>query len=208
MTGLFESYIDTPVYMDLRALSRMLGESPQINSAQLRVDPAERSAFLAAVKATPRISAVSYRDAGIRNFRETLGRTIYIFVGFFVVFSCTLAFGVVYNSVRIALSERARELATLRVLGFTRKEIAYVLLGEVGVLALVALPLGSAVGIALAWYLSEKFSTELFRVPLVIEARTLGISAITILGTALVCAALVRRRLDRLDLIAVLKTRE
>ena len=208
VTGLFESYIDTPVYMDLRALGRMLGESPQVNTAQLRVDPAERAAFLAAVKATPRISAVSYREAGIRNFRETLGRTIYIFVSFFVVFSCTLAFGVVYNSVRIALSERARELATLRVLGFTRKEIAYVLLGEVGILALLALPLGCAIGIALAWYLSERFSTELFRVPLVIDAQTLGVCMVTILGTALVCAALVRRRLDRLDLIAVLKTRE
>ena len=137
-----------------------------------------------------------------------MGETIYIFVSFFTVFACTLAFGVVYNSVRIALSERARELATLRVLGFTRLEIAYLLLGEIGVVTLFSLPLGVGAGILLAWYLSLKFATELFRVPLVIEEATLGLAAAIILATTLACALLVRRRLDRLDLIAVLKTRE
>jgi putative ABC transport system permease protein len=208
VAGVFESYIDAPIYMEARALSRFLGESPQVNLAQLRIDGTEKAAFFAAVKETPMISAVSFRSATIASFRATVGETIYIFVTFFAVFSCTLAFGVVYNSVRIALSERARELATLRVLGFTRLEIAYVLLGEIGIITVLSLPLGVAAGIGLAWYISKKFATELFRVPLVINDATLGISAAAIIATALVCALLVRRRLDRLDLIAVLKTRE
>ena len=208
VAGLFDSYIDAPLYMEASVLSRFLGESPQVNLAQVRIDPARKKQFFEAVKKTPAISAVSFRSANITSFRQTVGETIYIFVSFFTAFACTLAFGVVYNSVRIALSERARELATLRVLGFTRLEIAYVLLGEIGVLTFVALPLGGAIGIALAWYLSRQFATELFRVPLVVEESTLGLAAVIIIATALACALLVRRRLDRLDLIAVLKTRE
>ncbi|MEJ2026365.1 MAG: ABC transporter permease, partial [Limibacillus sp.] len=142
VAGLFDSYIDAPLYMEAGVLSRFLGESPQVNLAQVRIDPARKKQFFQAVKKTPAISAVNFRSANITSFRQTVGETIYIFVSFFTVFACTLAFGVVYNSVRIALSERARELATLRVLGFTRLEIAYVLLGEIGVLTFVALPLG------------------------------------------------------------------
>ena len=208
VTATFESYVDTPVYMDLQALSRFLQESRQANLAHLTLDAARRQDFLAAVKETPRVSAVSFRSAMVSNFQETLGRTIFIFVAFFILFSCTLAFGVVYNAVRIALSERARELATLRVLGFTRLEIAYVLLGEVGILTVLSLPLGALIGVGLAWYLSEQFATELFRVPLVVKPATLGLAASVILATALASAALVKRQLDRLDLIAVLKTRE
>lgn len=131
-----------------------------------------------------------------------------IFVSFFIVFSCALAFGVTYNAARIALSERGRELATLRVLGFTRAEISYLLLGEIALLALAALPLGCLVGRGLAGLIVAAFETELYRVPFVVDASTYGWAmVVTILATA-VSALLVRRRVDRLDLIAVLKTRE
>ena len=142
------------------------------------------------------------------TFYETLAQTLLIFIGFFVVFACTLAFGVTYNAARIALSERGRELATLRVLGFTRREISYILLGEIGFLTFVALPLGAGIGWLLARWLVRAFQTELYRVPFVLEPSTFGWAILGGFLATLASVLLVRRRLGRLDLIAVLKTRE
>jgi len=117
-------------------------------------------------------------------------------------------FGLVYNSTRITLSERGRELATLRVLGFTRAEISYILLGEVGLLIAMALPIGCVLGYSLSWIIVSAFETELFRVPLVIQPSTYGKAIIIALAATAFSALLVRKRLDRLNLIKVLKTRE
>ena len=121
-----------------------------MTSVHLRVDPQQRDAFFRELKRTPQVASLTLRDAAVQTFHETMARTLLIYVSFFVVFSCALAFGVTYNTARIALSERGRELATLRVLGFTRAEISYILIGETGVLTLVALPLGAACGYVLA----------------------------------------------------------
>jgi putative ABC transport system permease protein len=183
-------------------------ERPSVNGAHLLVDETREDALFAELKELPQVAAVTLRRAAVDKFHDTMAETLMIFVSFFTVFACALAFGVVYNSGRIALSERGRELATLRVLGFTRFEVSYILLGEAALLAFVALPLGCIVGYQLAWLISKTFETELFRVPLAIQASTFGISALIGLVATAVSAALVRRRLDRLDLIAVLKTRE
>ncbi len=113
-----------------------------------------------------------------------------------------------YNATRIALSERGRELATLRVLGFTRGEISYLLLGEAALLILVAMPLGCLAGVGLVWIMTEAMETELFRVPFTIPPDAFGKAVLIALAAGVAAAALVRRRLDRLDLVAVLKTRE
>ncbi|WNK01452.1 FtsX-like permease family protein [Thalassospiraceae bacterium LMO-JJ14] len=204
----FEAYIDTPIYMHLDALSRLLLESRQVNWIHVRVDAAERAAFLSALKETPRLSAVSFRESGITIFRDTIEKNIMVFIGFYTLFSCSLAFGVIYNTLRIALAERSRELATLRVLGFNRAEISYILLGETGILTFAALPVGVGCGYLLSEYIAEKFSTELFRVPLVVHDATAGLAAVGVLGTVVICALVIRRRLDKLDMIEVLKTRE
>jgi putative ABC transport system permease protein len=204
----FETYIGSPAYMDIAELNRLLREPPSVNAVHLRVDPRERDRLFRALKAVPQVSAVTLRDAAIDTFRATMARTLLIFVSFFVAFSCALAFGVTYNTARIALSERGRELATLRVLGFTRAEISYILLGETGVLALVALPLGLVSGYALARALVQGLQTELFRVPFVITSPTYGWALLVGIAATAASALLVRRRLDRLDLIGVLKTRE
>ena len=137
-----------------------------------------------------------------------MAETHMIIVSFFILFSCALAYGVTTTAARIALSERGRELATLRVLGFRRSEISYILLGEIAFLTLLALPLGCLIGWLLAMLIVVNFETELYRVPFVIEPSTFAISMIvTTLATA-GSAFLVRRRIDRLDLIEVLKTRE
>jgi len=127
---------------------------------------------------------------------------------FNVLFSGVIAFGVVYNAARISLSERSRELASLRVLGFTRAEISLILLGELGTILLVAVPAGLLLGYGLAALVVLAFDTELYRIPLVVSPRTFGFAAATTVVAALISALVVRRRLDRLDLVAVLKTRE
>ena len=205
---LFETYIGTPAYMEIDALNRLLGEGPSIEYVHLRLDDTQRAALFAEIKELPQVAAVTLRRAAVDTFHDTMGETLLIYVSFFVAFACSLAVGVVYNSARIALSERGRELATLRVLGFSQAEISYLLLGEVALLTFVSLPLGCLLGYGLAWSLTAAYETELYRVPLIIEASTYGVAVAITLAATGACAALVRRRVDRLDLIAVLKTRE
>jgi putative ABC transport system permease protein len=204
----FETYIGSPAYMDIRALDRLMRERPSVTAVHLRVDRNRRAELFRELKTLPRVSSITVKDAAVQTFRETLAETITIFVSFFIVFACALAFGVTYNAARISLSERGRELATLRVLGFTRAEISYILLGEVALLTFVALPLGCGLGFALASLIVRAFETELYRVPLVVLASTYGWAMAIGLAATAVSAFLVRRRVDRLDLIAVLKTRE
>ena len=208
VVGVFETYIGIPAFIDLATLNRLLKERPSLEYANLLVDDAARPALYAGLKAMPEISAVMLREAAISTFHDTLAETLLIYISFFAMFACTLGFGVVYNSTRIALSERGRELATLRVLGFSRAEISYILLGEVALLIFIGLPLGCLAGQGLAWLMTTAFETELYRVPLVIELSTYGTAVLVALLATAASAALVRRRLDRLDLVAVLKTRE
>jgi putative ABC transport system permease protein len=207
VAGVFETYIGSPAYIEYRALARMLHERASVTNVHLSVDANAQRTLLGELRTLPGLSAITLKQAAIQTFDETMAETIMIFVSFFVVFSCALAFGVTYNAARVALSERGRELATLRVLGFTRAEISYLLLGEIALLTLLALPLGCLEGRALARLIVAGFETELYRVPFVVDASTYACAMIvTVLATA-VSAFLVRRRLDRLDLIAVLKTR-
>ncbi len=208
VAGLFETYLGTPAYMDMSALNRLMHERPLASQVHLVVDPEREAELYRALKEIPAVSGVMIREAAIGKFRETLAETMYIFISFFAAFACMLSFGVAYNTTRVALSERGRELATLRVLGLSRLEISYILLGEVALLVLFGLPLGCAVGSALSWLISDRFETELYRVPLVLEPATFGWAIGIALAAMVFSALLVRRRLDRLDLIAVLKTRE
>jgi len=208
VAGTFETYIGSPAYMDIRALNRLMLERPSVTAVHLRADSAARAALFRELKSLPRVSAVTVKESAVQTFRDTMAETIMIFVSFFIAFSCALAFGVTYNAARISLSERGRELATLRVLGFTRAEISYILLGEIALLTFVAMPLGCVAGFALASLIVRAFETELYRVPLVVLASTYAWSMVIGLAATAVSALLVRRRVDRLDLIAVLKTRE
>jgi putative ABC transport system permease protein len=208
VAGTFETYIGSPAYIEQHALARLLRESQTVSAMHLRVDSLQLPALLAELKALPRLSAVSLRAANIQMFDETMARTLTIFVSFFIVFSCALAVGVTYNAARIALSERGREFATLRVLGFTRAEISYLLLGEIALLAVIALPLGCFIGRLLARLIVAGFKTELYRVPFVLEGSSYAWAMLITMAATTLSAALVRRRMDRLDLIAVLKTRE
>jgi putative ABC transport system permease protein len=208
VAAVFDTYLGTPAYMDIGALNRLMLEGPTISGAYLLVDPSKAASLYRELKDTPAVAAVTLRSAAVGTFRDTLAETIMFMITFYIVFGGLLAFGVVYNSARIALSERARELASLRVVGFTRFEVSYILLGELLLLTLVALPLGCGIGYLLSWGMSEAMKTELYRVPLLIERSTYGIAMLVVIVAAIASCAIVRWRIDRLDLIAVLKTRE
>jgi putative ABC transport system permease protein len=208
VVDLFETYIGIPAYMDLAALNRLMRDRPMMSGAQVRIDPAKEAVLFAKLKQTPQVAAVTLRRSLVESFDETMAETIMIFITFFIGFAGTLAFGVAYNSGRIALSEQGRELATLRVLGFSIGEVSYILLGEVLLLIIIGLPLGCLAGYGLAWTIASAFDTELYRVPFFIETATFGTAIVITLAATTASLVIVRRRLQKLDLIAVLKTRE
>ena len=208
VTTLFETLIAMPVYMDIDALNRLLEERPSLDYANLLVDGSAEPELFERLKTLPRIGAIMLKRAAVDSFYHTIGEQMLIYTGIFALFAAALGFGVTYNTTRIALSERARELATLRVLGFTRGEISYILLAEISLLVAAALPLGCLAGFGLTELISWLLDTELFRIPVVIAPATYGYAVVLTLVAAAVSAALVRRRIDRLDLIRVLKTRE
>ncbi len=197
-----------PAFINVDALNRMLKERPSAEYVNILVDRRYEPSFHARLKELPLVSAVMLREAAIDSFYDTIVEHIMVFITLFSVLACALGFGVAYNAARIAVSERGRELATLRVLGFSRGEISYILLGEVGLLIVIALPLGCLLGRGLSELMAAAFNTELFRIPLMIEASTYGLSIVIALGATLMSALVVRHRLDHLDLIEVLKTRE
>lgn len=208
VTQLFETYIGTPAYIHLNNLGRNMHESNTINIVHLRIDPDHASILYKELRNNPGVAAVSLLKAAIKTFRKTMDETILVFVSFFSVFAGALTFGTVYNTARISLSERQRELATLRVLGASRMTISYILLGEVALLTLVAMPLGCLAGYALAGLMTAAFETELYRIPFFILPSSYGMAAVFGLVVSIISALWVRRNLDRLDLIAVLKTRD
>ena len=208
VAGLVEEYIATPVYMRMDALNRLMREGQKVSGALLSVDDHQASALYRRLKDTPAVAAVNLQTAALRNFRKTMAETMNIMLSFYTAFGILIAIGVVYNSARIALSERGRELASMRVLGFTTGEVSYVLLGELGLLTVLALVPGCLVGYGLAWFFVLAFDTELFRVPLVILPGTYARACATVLAATAFSSLLVLRRITALDLVAVLKTRE
>src|SRR6185436_17032339 len=183
-------------------------ESGVITGAALTLDPAEVARFYATVKTLPTVAGVALRAVTLQNFRETMAASMNMQIFFNVLFAGIIAFGVVYNSARVSPSERARELASLRVLGFTRAEISLILLGELAVLTLLALPVGAAIGFVLGQVIMTAFTNEVYRLSFVTSPATVAWSFLVVIAAALVSGLLVRRRLDRLDLVGVLKTRE
>jgi putative ABC transport system permease protein len=194
--------------MRLDAVRRMLREGDTISGAALTLDPAMRDRFYSEMKAMPVVAGVALLDLTLQNFRETMAETMNLSIFFNVLFAGVIAFGVVYNSARVSLSERSRELASLRVLGFTRGEISLILLGELAILTLVALPVGALIGYALGELIMAGFNNELYRLSFVVAPATVAWAFLTVIAASFVSGLLVRRRLDRLDLVAVLKTRE
>jgi putative ABC transport system permease protein len=174
----------------------------------LSVDSSIDPKLYSFLKRTPAVSGVNVREAMIQSFRDTIAESLGISISALIAFACVIAFGIVYNSALIALSERAHELASLRVLGFTRNEIGWMLLGEQAILAGTSIPLGFLLGYGICAFLVRSMQSELYRMPLVISSRTYALAFITVTVTSVVSALFISRKLHKLDLIAVLKARE
>ncbi len=208
VAAIIEEMMERQAYMSRDALNHRVGEGDTVSSVRIRLDYAQREAFFKQVKETPKIAVVVEIDPIIQHFRRTSGRFILVFTGILTVFASIIAVGVVYNNARIALAERAWELASLRVLGFTRGEVSGLLLGELALELLIALPLGWVLGYWLSWGIVQLIHTETFEIPVIIGARTYAWATLTALAAGVVSALIVRRRIDQLDLVSVLKTRE
>jgi putative ABC transport system permease protein len=203
-----EDFTGTSAWMEIEALQRLLHEGGALSGATLHIDATASTELLRRLKLTPAVAGVALKQAVIENFETYLAQNMNVFLGMLFFFSLVIAFGVIYNTARISLSERSRELASLRVMGFRRAEISYILLGELALLTLLALPLAMALGFGLLAFLSSSLDTELYRIPIVVTARSQAIACSVVAVSAALSSLVVRRRLDRLDLIGVLKTRE
>ena len=208
VAGVTSEYLGVHAYMRREALNRLMREGPAISAAYLRVAEGSEPDIFRELKETPRVAGTVIRETAISQFQEMMEETILYFAFVTALLGGFIAFGVVYNSARVALSERSRELASLRVLGFTRGEVAYILLGEMGLLTLVSIPIGFVCGIGLSAFLAHAFRSDLYRVPLVIQPATYALAAGVILLSLALTAAAIWRNLSRLDLIEALKTRE
>ncbi|MEI7910450.1 MAG: FtsX-like permease family protein [Verrucomicrobiota bacterium] len=208
LRGLVTDYAGVNAFMDLSALRRLMRESDTINGAFIAVDHARWDDFMRAIKDTPRSAAVMVKRDQLAAFRETTAKSIGLIRKLYFVLAVIVAFGVVYNSARIALSERSRELATLRVVGFRLAEIRGVLIGELAILVLAALPVGLLFGRGLALYIMASFSTETVRMPIVINPATYSLAVTVVLAAALLSFAVVGRMVGQLDMVGVLKARD
>lgn len=208
VTGLVDELTGLGAYMERRALARLLREDDAISGVRLSVDAALTDDLYAVLKGLPVVSGISIRQAMLDSFEDILDRSVRVTTLINVFFACVIAVGIVYNNSRIALSERGNELASLRVLGFTRREVGVILLGEQAALTAVAIPLGWLLGYGICALLARLMDTELYRIPLIISARTYAWAGLIVALAAIVSGLLVARRLATLDLVAVLKTRE
>ncbi|NER81382.1 MAG: ABC transporter permease [Leptolyngbya sp. SIO1D8] len=208
VTGIFDELVGISAYMDIYALNRFMREGFTLSGAYLQVDTHQQSRLYTQLKQTPVVASVALRQTTIDQFNAIVAESMAGFTKVLVGFASVIAFGVVYNAARIALSERRRELATLRIIGFTRGEIAFILLGEQAVLLGLAIPVGFALGFGLAAAITNLYDWDLFRFPLVITPASYAFAFVVIMAAALVSGGMIRHQLNRLDLIAVLKTRE
>jgi putative ABC transport system permease protein len=195
-------------YMSLDQLAYFTGEPDTLSSFSVIVDRSQSQQLFARMKEIPRIATVASKTAMLRNFRESSARNVLFFTSVLTAFACVIAVGVIYNHARIALQEHAWELATLRVLGFTRGEVSTLLLGELAFEVALALPLGAALGYALAWVMVTMEHNDMISIPIVIAPRTYVLAAGAVVLAGVASAMIVRRRIDLLDLVGVLKTRE
>ena len=206
--GLAKDFTGIAAYMDLAHINQLLGEGDIITGASLTIDTAQRAEFLRAIKGIPRISWIAIKDTMRQSFRQTTARMMGMLTTMYLTMAVIVAFGVIYNNARISLAERARELATLRVIGLTQREVGAVLVIELAVLALLAVPVGLLFGTGLASVIIASVNTETVRLPLVFTPYTYTFAILVVALASTLSALVVLRKLKQLDLIGALKAPE
>ncbi|MFV0513658.1 MAG: ABC transporter permease [Jhaorihella sp.] len=203
-----DTLLGSPAYMDIEALNRALKEPLRVSGAHLRIDAAHADALYRRLKAMPMVAGVSLKAESRAALQQTMdqgaGSTRFIMA----LVAAIITFGVIYNAARVAQAERAHDLASLRVLGFSRAEVAFVLLGELAAVTLLALPLGGIAGYYLTFAISAGFSTDIYQVRASLTPENYGMAVAVVVVAALVSGWLVKRDIDRVDIVTALKTRE
>ena len=206
VAGFIEDPVGLQGYMELSSLHRFLREPPTVSNVLLRIDPVRSSEIYGRLRDKPHVVRVHRRASVTEQFNERTGEMMTTFTLILTLFASVIAIGVVYNNARNALSIRSRDFASLRVLGFWKSEVSKILLGELALQVLLALPLGLFVGTQMAHALMASVDPETWRLPVVIAGQTYAFAVVVTLACAIASGLLVRRRVDRLDLIGVLKT--
>jgi len=208
VTGLVDDIMGLSAYMDLTVLHHMMREGDVANSALLLIDHDQEVKLAAELKSTPAVAGAGFKRAVLQSFRDVMAANMSVSIFINLIFAGIIAFGVVYNAARVSLSERSRELASLRVLGFTRAEISLILMGELALVTLVALPVGGLFGYSLSAAIVGMIDSEVYRFPLYVSRQAVALSFLGIIAATVFSGLVVRRKLDHLDLVAVLKIRE
>jgi len=208
VTGLVDDIMGLSAYMDMSALHQMMREGEVASSALMLIDPAQEVQLASELKTTPAVAGAGFKRAVLQSFRDIMAANMSVSIFINLIFAGIIAFGVVYNAARVSLSERSRELASLRVLGFTRAEISFILMGELALLTLVALPVGGLFGYSLSAAIVGMIDSEVYRFPLYVSRQAVALSFLGIIAATVFSGLVVRRKLDQLDLVAVLKIRE
>lgn len=208
VVGIAETRMGAPAYMELAAMNRAIGEPGRVSGAYLRIDPELAAPLYQRLNDMPAIAGVTLKSDSREAFQRIMdtgaGAVRYVMA----VIAGVITFGVVYNAARIAYAERARDLASLRVVGFTRAEVSFVLLGELVVVTLAAIPIGTGFGFGLAWAVSEAFSNDIYQVSAYPDPASIGSAAVAVLAAAAFSGWVVKRQIDKADLVLALKTRE
>ncbi len=208
VTGVSNSYTGLSAHINLLSMHRLLRDGEKYSGAYLQIDQGQLPELYAEIKQTPIISAIALQDVSRQKFRGTIQQNITSMMSVYILLSVVITFGVVYNFARIQFSERARELASLRVFGFGVDEVSYVLLYELCLLVLLAQPAGWLMGYWFAWSVVQGFDSELFSIPLRVDLSTFALASLVVMLASLASALLVHRRIRHLNMIKVLKTRE
>jgi putative ABC transport system permease protein len=208
VSALVEDFFGIQGMMDLESLNRLMREGPTVSSASFTVDATKADSLYDAVKSMPAVSGMGIQRLSLANYRTLLAPLQTNMAMIYTALAVIIAFGVVYSSARISLSERARELASLRVLGFGRSEVLFMLLIELGLLTLLAQPVGWGLGYLLSELLKIQVSGEVMRGRLVVEHSSYALASGIVIAATLLSALVMRRRINELDLVAVLKTRD
>ena len=208
VTRLTTQFFGLGAYMDQATLDEMFQEAPQVSIVNVTLDSAQTEAFETRLKDLPRLAGRVMMLENREGFQETISENILITTTIYLLLGILITVGVAYNGARIQLSERARELASLRILGFTRGEVGYILMGEIMLIALIAQPLGWLLGWLICWGMTESFESDLYAIPLVLKPATFTEASLVVLSAAFLSVLVVRFRLDRLNLVSVMKTRE
>lgn len=208
VVGLADVLLGAPAFMDMQALDLAMHEPGQASGAYLRVDRKHEDSVFRALKAMPSVAGVSIKRQARTSLEKVMNSGAGAMRFIFAAMAAVIAFGIVFNTARIAFAERLRELATLRVIGFSRAEVAFVLLGELGAIILLAIPLGAVLGYHLSFFVAAGFSTDQFQVPVVFTPAVFGEAALSVLAAAVLSGTLVWRDVERIDLVAALKIRE